>query len=233
MPEQAQVQTHLPADLQVVHAPPATVLLAGLPPVYAYGLSAVLVAGGLPTTVVKDVEQVPGLLAGPGPFVVVVPLARSGTVVSALTAPSAHAVVVLVDAATTEVCATAVRAGITGILAADDASDDVLVVLKAAARGRTVLPQDVVRALCRPEAVTPPSLTSTEQAWLRRLAAGGTVSALARSCGFSEREMYRRLSGVYLRLGARTRTEALLLAERFGLLAPPTPGAADRPAERG
>jgi hypothetical protein len=30
--------------------------------------------------------------------------------------------------------------------------------------------------------------------------------------------MYRRLSSVYLQLGASTRTEALLLAERFGLL---------------
>lgn len=233
MPEQAEVRADLRADLQVVHGPPATVLLAGLPPVYAYGLSAVLTAGGLPTTVVKDVVQVPGVLAGAGPFVVVVPFALAGPVVDAVTAPSAHAVVVLVDVATAEVCATAVRAGVTGILAADDGSDDVLVVLKAAARGRTVLPQDVVRALCRPEAATPPSLTPTEQAWLRRLAAGGTVSALARSCGFSEREMYRRLSGVYLRLGARTRTEALLMAERFGVLAPAPPGAGDRPAERG
>jgi DNA-binding CsgD family transcriptional regulator len=30
--------------------------------------------------------------------------------------------------------------------------------------------------------------------------------------------MYRRLSSLYMRLGARSRTEALLLAGRFGLL---------------
>jgi DNA-binding NarL/FixJ family response regulator len=69
-----------------------------------------------------------------------------------------------------------------------------------------------------PATLPPPSLTDVEQAWLRRLAAGGTVAGLARGCGYSEREMYRRLSDMYSRLGARTRTEALLLAERFGLL---------------
>jgi DNA-binding NarL/FixJ family response regulator len=61
-------------------------------------------------------------------------------------------------------------------------------------------------------------LSETERAWLRRLAAGGTVAGLARDCAYSEREMYRRLSDLYTRLGGRTRTEALLLAERHGLL---------------
>ncbi len=106
----------------------------------------------------------------------------------------------------------------TGVLAATHPAEDIVPVLHCAARGHTVLPRELVRALCRPASLPPPSLTPTEQAWMRRLAAGGTVAGLARTCGYSEREMYRRLSTVYLRLGARTRTEALLLAERFGLL---------------
>lgn len=215
MLEQSQVQRD---DLRIVHTPVPTMLLTGLPPVYASGLSAVLTAAGLSTLVLSDLVQLPTVLAGAGSFVVVVPLARAGSVVSAVTVTSAHAVVVLVDVATAEVCAAAVRAGVTGILTVDDASDDVVAVLQAAACGRTVLPREVVQALCRPESAVPPSLTPTEQSWLRRLAAGGTVSGLARACGYSEREMYRRLSSLYLRLGARTRTGALLQAERFGFL---------------
>lgn len=217
MPEQSQGQSD---DLRIVHTPVPTMLLTGLPPVYASGLSAVLTDAGLSTLVVSDPVQLPAVLAGSGSgsFVVVVPLARAGSIMSAVTVLSARAVVVLVDVATAEVCATAVRAGVTGILTVDDASDDVVAVLQAAACGRTVLPREVVQALCRPESAAPPSLTTTEQNWLRRLAAGGTVSGLARSCGYSEREMYRRLSALYLRLGARTRTEALLQAERFGFL---------------
>jgi DNA-binding CsgD family transcriptional regulator len=53
---------------------------------------------------------------------------------------------------------------------------------------------------------------------LRHLADSGTVASLARTVGYSEREMYRLLGGVYARLGASNRTEALLLAERWGLL---------------
>jgi len=44
------------------------------------------------------------------------------------------------------------------------------------------------------------------------------VTSLARSSGYSEREMYRLLSALYARLGVTTRTEALLRADRWGLL---------------
>lgn len=215
VPDQAHVQAD---DLQVLRTPCAATVLAGLPPVYAHGLSGLLDNRGLRTRVVPDLGELPGVLADPGTSVVVVPLASADAVLAAVAQPAGHAVVVIADSTSPELCATALRAGVTGIITFDDSPDDVLTALQAAARGRVVLPRDVVRALCRPEAAVPPSLTSAEQDWLRRLAAGGTVSGLARSCGFSEREMYRRLSAVYLRLGARTRTEALLLAERFGFL---------------
>lgn len=218
VPEQSQVQT---GDLLVVRTPTHTMLLAGLPPVYAHGLSGLLAAAGLQAQVVPDLPQLTTVLPDAGPCVVVVPLAQTGSVVSAVALQPGQVLVVLVDVATAEVCATALRAGVTGILTFEDAPEDVVTVLQAAARGRVVLPREVVQSLCRPEVVEPPSLTSTEQDWLRRLAAGGTVAGLARSCGYSEREMYRRLSAVYLRLGARTRTEALLLAERFGFLTRP------------
>lgn len=212
-------QTRTPApDLQVVSSPPSLrVVLGGLPPVYAQGLSLVLQGSGAICTVVQDLTQLPVLLAGPHPLVVVVPAVG----VAALPLPPAaarHAVVVVLETATPEACAGALHAGVTGVLTPGDALDDVLAVLQCAGRGQTVLRRELVQALCRPTIEAAPSLTAVEQAWLRSLAAGGTVAGLARSCGYSEREMYRRLSTVYLRIGARTRTEALLLAERFGLL---------------
>jgi DNA-binding CsgD family transcriptional regulator len=53
---------------------------------------------------------------------------------------------------------------------------------------------------------------------LRLLGQGGTVAALAQSAAYSEREIHRLLAGIYRRLGASNRTDALLRAERWGLL---------------
>ncbi len=50
------------------------------------------------------------------------------------------------------------------------------------------------------------------------LAHGATIASISRRFNHSEREMYRLLSRTYQRLGARNRTDALLLAQRFDLL---------------
>lgn len=216
MPEHLHAQS---VDLRVPAAPTdPQVLLVGLPPVYAQGLQAVLRASGVACTSVSDRAELAPLLAGSQPYVVVVPDAQATALLPATALGARHAVVALVESVAPEICADALRGGMTGVITSADSPDDVLAVLRCAARGRTVLPREVVRGLCRPGVAPPPALTSTERAWMRRLAAGATVAGLARSCGYSEREMYRRLSAVYLRLGARTRTEALLLAERHGLL---------------
>jgi DNA-binding CsgD family transcriptional regulator len=55
-------------------------------------------------------------------------------------------------------------------------------------------------------------------AWLRHLSEGRTVADLADSVGYSERMMYRLLANLYRRLGARSRTKALMLAQREGWL---------------
>jgi len=54
--------------------------------------------------------------------------------------------------------------------------------------------------------------------WLRLLANGATVAALAERVGYSEREMFRNLNELYARIEVRNRTGALLWAERHGLL---------------
>jgi DNA-binding NarL/FixJ family response regulator len=62
------------------------------------------------------------------------------------------------------------------------------------------------------------ALADQEIGWLKALAAGVTVEALAREAGYSERSMYRQLGLIYKRLNARNRMQALLVANSHGML---------------
>jgi DNA-binding NarL/FixJ family response regulator len=108
----------------------------------------------------------------------------------------------------------------TGAVPLDAELEDVVATVWAAARGRALLPTTVARELASRaetgEAV--PDLSEQQVRWLRALASSATVTSLAKSAGYSEREMYRLLSALYARLGVTTRTEALLRADRWGLL---------------
>ena len=92
--------------------------------------------------------------------------------------------------------------------------------LKQALDEKTVLPTSVARRLAvggRDE--TNELITSEERVWLRQLYRGSTVVELATISGCSEREMYRRLQSVYERLGVESRSQALVRASEWGLLA--------------
>lgn len=89
-----------------------------------------------------------------------------------------------------------------------------------ALHGDVTLPVTVVRQLVGPiddDAGRLP-LGPEEARWIQRLAAGTTVASLAGDVGYSEREMFRILHRLYERMGARNRTEALVLATKWGLL---------------
>jgi DNA-binding NarL/FixJ family response regulator len=89
--------------------------------------------------------------------------------------------------------------------------------IRAAIEGKTVLPCELIRQLMG-EAEGASALSLKERHWLKELAEGCTVCDLAHRWAYSERQMYRRLRAVYGRLGARSKTQALLRAERAGLL---------------
>jgi DNA-binding NarL/FixJ family response regulator len=112
--------------------------------------------------------------------------------------------------------------------------DDFLTAIRAAENGFTLMPIDIARELTAQGDVSlaPPQLSDRELRWLRALADNGTVLSLARSSGYSEREMYRLLSALYERLGTSSRTSALLQADRLGLLRStvPTQQGVDRPS---
>lgn len=196
------------------------VVLIGLGPVYRHGLSSGLTAAGMLCSSVVDPAAAAGHLRPGIPVVLVVAqdqVAGLLPVQRSLPAPAVNVVHVLTELSVDD-CSAALRAGATGLVAVDAELDHVVEVVRAAAVGRSLLPAEVARALCRPQSGPRPQLSPREREWLRRLAESTTVSSLARGSGYSEREMYRLLAGVYTRLGASGRTEALLLAERWGLL---------------
>jgi DNA-binding NarL/FixJ family response regulator len=221
-------------DLRLLQGPwTPQVALAGLPPLYRYGMAAGLSAAGLACTPLTSPSQLVPLLRSligawrqapvqPGSACVVVVVSAAGldTVLAAAGAvdPVSVATVCLVDHVDADAFPDAIQAGATGVVALDAELDHVVAVIRSAARGMTLVPRQVAKALCRRQSGPAPDVSPMERHWLRHLAASGTVTGLARAAGCSEREMYRLLGGLYRRLGARNRTEALLLAERWGLL---------------
>ena len=211
--------------------PVVQVALAGLPPIYRHGLAAGLSAAGMACTPLATPSELPALLsglaarAGRSPrgeetSLVVVAASQSA---GALSVPNERtevsvAAVHVVEEVTADVYADALQHGATGVVAMDADFTQVVAVVEAAASGLTLLPRQVAKALCRNQAGPVPQLLPRERGWLRHLADSGTVGSLAGQSGYSEREMYRLLGSLYSRLGASNRTEALILAERWGLL---------------
>jgi DNA-binding NarL/FixJ family response regulator len=96
-------------------------------------------------------------------------------------------------------------------------------VVHSAVDGLSLLPVPVVRymakvAVADDEASTGSvvPLSPAQLNWLRCLAGGGTVAALARSARYSERD--RLLNGIYRALGVRARTQAIVQAVRLVLV---------------
>ena len=109
----------------------------------------------------------------------------------------------------------AVRAGAAGAVARTGTPSALQQAFTALVNGQVLVPAEVMRALAADDRGEP-APSDQELAWLRQLARGSTVAALARSAGYSERMMFRRLRELYGRLPARNRTEALIHARDNG-----------------
>lgn len=99
--------------------------------------------------------------------------------------------------------------------------EEIVAALRAALEGRTRLPIPIAHALAGewPNLHAPrPEVDEEEIEWLTALASGITVSRLADETGYSERVMFRKLADLYGRLGVTGRAEAIVAAERLGLL---------------
>lgn len=120
--------------------------------------------------------------------------------------------------------AASVKAGAISAISADEPAEMLLAVLEHALVGRASAAPSIMRALSMRIAAgfgEALSIDADSVARIRSLAAGSTVSQLASEAGFSEREMFRLLGELYVRMGVANRTEAIVWASRHGLLDEP------------
>jgi DNA-binding NarL/FixJ family response regulator len=129
-------------------------------------------------------------------------------------------IAVLADANTSRYVQ-AILGGAIAAITRDALPETVRKVFDAVIAGKSILPVEVVRSLTNSklsqeedEWVPSPQ----EVGWLRELALGTTVAQLADRAGYSERAMFRLLRDLYVQIGARNRTEALIRAHDRGWL---------------
>jgi DNA-binding NarL/FixJ family response regulator len=130
-------------------------------------------------------------------------------------------VVALLTDSSTQAYVQAVRSGAATAVPRDAPVDTVRRVFEEALVGRCVLPIQVVKLLAAEHVDSVQNsrrIPSKEINWLRELANGSTVAELAEKNGYSERAMFRLLRNLYARMNVRTRTEALIKANREGWL---------------
>ncbi|MEV1171433.1 response regulator transcription factor [Nonomuraea sp. NPDC049784] len=189
-------------------------------PMFARGLAATLGDEGFPADAPEDVLQ---WAAEPGVPLVLLAVEhdRDWARLSDLlkVQPEATVVVVLSDV-TPGAYVRAVAAGAVGVLPRDASAILVRDVVRAAVNGNSLLPVDVLRTLVANSTDDQPPrlLSDNEIEWLSQLADGMTVAQLAERVGYSERMMFRLLSGLYSRLGVGNRTRALMRAREEGWL---------------
>jgi DNA-binding NarL/FixJ family response regulator len=205
---------------------PASVLVAVSDPSPAYrrGLAVALLEAGFDTVDIGGsadwVALEPG--RGPGPTVLLIHQQRlESDLVSVMRRSDAALVLIalLVDPSPSAY-GDALRRGASAAVMHDAQLDEIMAVIAGALVHRSVLPVEVARFLADAcgSAAEHPVLSGEELGWIAALSTGTTVSRLASTAGYSEREMYRRLRVLYGRLGAHSRLEAISNAVRSGLL---------------
>jgi two-component system, NarL family, response regulator YdfI len=135
------------------------------------------------------------------------------------------AVVILAENATPRWAADALRAGIRGVLPSDIAPEQLVAALEAAAAGLVVIhPTDVGQALpaaapaSQPLAELAEPLTRREREVLQMLASGLGNKEIAARLNISDHTAKFHVASILGKLGAGSRTEAVALGIRRGLV---------------
>lgn len=126
-------------------------------------------------------------------------------------------VVALLRTVTAARYASVLAAGAAGAVDWAASAAEIVEALKAALDGRCLLPLEVARSLAATGG-RESRLTAAEFDWLRSLSQGVKVASLAERYHYSEREMFRRLRGLYGRLGVDGRHQAISKAAELSLM---------------
>ena len=109
--------------------------------------------------------------------------------------------------------------GVTGLLSIQSAPDRILRTLDALVDDDAVIPAATLATFTRLVPHQHPaiaSLSDEERQWLQALSRGDTIPQLAAATSWSERQIRRRLAGLYLRLGVSNRDQAIALTAKHG-----------------
>ncbi len=133
-------------------------------------------------------------------------------------------VVVLTGHADPSLISRAAKAGACGFLPKDGALDGMLHALRSARRGSLVLPPDMLELMAQATSAsstataTVPSLTASEREVLELLGRGLNPRTIAHRTGRSVDECRALLRSVMTKLGAHSALEAVVTANRYGLI---------------
>lgn len=108
--------------------------------------------------------------------------------------------------------------GAAGVVPWDHPRMALVASVHAVAAGHAVMPREVAWILASD---APLVISEQERRWLRDLAAGDTIEAIADRTGYAQRTVYRQLRELYARLGTSNRTEAVAIAVERGLITAP------------
>lgn len=117
----------------------------------------------------------------------------------------------------------ALRAGASGFLLKEMSGDDLVAAIRGAAQGKPQLHPDIARRLMA-HAPMPDdpfdSLTERERGILKLLARGKSNKEIAGELVLTEMTVKGYVSDLFAKLGVNDRTQAALMAVRFGLVLP-------------
>jgi NarL family two-component system response regulator YdfI len=162
-----------------------------------------------PDVVLLDLENLSGSAAGPA-------LPRI---------PSDFPAVALIDEPSADCAAHALRSGIKAILPRDSGTDEIVAAIQAAHAGLVLLDPEVAKNLASriptqaaQLATRPDDLTPREIEVLRMLAEGLGNREMASRLGISDHTVKFHISSILDKLGASTRTEAVTMGIRMGII---------------
>lgn len=118
--------------------------------------------------------------------------------------------------------AKALRAGALGYLSKETPGEEVLRAIRIVATGRRHMPEAIAERLA--ETLTHEPLTAREQQVLTCIFEGMSNRELATALGIAERSATTYVSQLLAKLGAKSRTEAIAIGLRRGLLTTPSGG---------
>lgn len=181
--------------------------------------------------IASDADTIAALVASVSPDVVLIELGlQDDEPVSeklvALGSLEGVAIVILADAPPGDWTTEALRLGVRAVLPRSATAEEILQTVVAAAAGLVVLHPDVVDALLPvlPSATRVDvaelvqALTGREIEVLSMLAQGLGNKAIARRLSISEHTVKFHVSSIFTKLNARSRTEAVTLGARQGLI---------------